>query len=342
MNGSSRPPPRFELRARLGLVKRFELIYHPEEPWAVLNLTPVFPGCAADLGERTIVWDLQALIASVCRPGAHFVLNCECAYPPCAGLKEAVLVSHPDEESVCWELDIAGLRPALNAAIDGGGYLRLVFERADYEADIRALLRDVQNVARSPMPIEEMAVCVGDQSLAERYPQFTHIPVEELEPGFNRSDAIDEALEVDADAEWPREPLFAPGALIEIGLFGNELWRVNGQVQRDWIGRYLTRWSALAAFSYWMDTVSRRFARKRPQALFVGREAGALELGSSKVLMDKEQLDPNEFIISAGHSADTAHGAGKAFADAFRRCLEEASAAPGVEVHYLYTPIAEV
>lgn len=57
-----------------------------------------------------IVFDLLDLFHSAQRPGSYFLLNCACGYPPDAGIEEMVLVSHPDANTVIWELDVRGPR----------------------------------------------------------------------------------------------------------------------------------------------------------------------------------------------------------------------------------------
>lgn len=246
-------PPALELPARLKWSKRYgEIIFHPDSPWAVLSLTPDFPFCSPLLAERGIVWDLDALLGSVRRPGAGDILNCGCGIPDDADLEAPVLVSHPDAGTVVWELDIPGLRPALNDSVGETGFLRLVFGRMEYETDVRGLLKDVQAAARSRVPVEMLKDSYGYDAFLKAYPHLRELPVDELEPPFGNTDDIEKVLTVDADAPRPREPMFPAGTRIEIGPFGDHDWRIDGKAPRlRWIGREFTRWETWAAYRRW-------------------------------------------------------------------------------------------
>lgn len=318
--------PLYELPARLGWQKCYgEIIFHPDAPYLILSLTPVFPFCSDQLAERGIVWDLWRLMESVRSPGAHYILNSECGYPPDAYLEQAVLVSHPDRNTVVWELDIPGLRPALEEAVsDEEGHIRLIFTRDEYESDIRAMLRDVQMASRATVPVEAPRNTYGHPFLVSNYPDLRQLPIGEVEPTVHGDLDLEEFAVLDAGAEWPRAPLFATGTVLEIGFFGHELQRLDGHVRHDWIGRWFTRWEVLAAFRRWIEYVSRRFAL---------RWYGIQEAVCG---------DPNEFVLLPAHDSDACHRAGEAFADALRRALSEAETAPGVTVRYVRHDIAGV
>lgn len=310
--------PLYELHARLGWnTHHNEIIVGPEMPYLIFSLTPVFPFCSDKLGDRGIVWDIWALMESVRKPGAHYVLNAECGYPPDAHIEQAVLVSHPDSNTVVWELDIAGLQPAIEDAITGEeGYIRLVFARDEYESDIRAMWREVQAASARTLPIE--ALRADDQAFfAQHFPDLHELPFGEFEPRVHGSVDLAEIATLDANAEWPRAPLLVPGTVLEIGLFGTELLRIDGQVRQDWIGRWFTRWVTLAAFRRWMNPVSRAYALR-----FQGIDGPG-------------DGDPNEFVLLPGQDSAVCHRAGEAFAEALRHDLSEGETAPGVTVRYV-------
>lgn len=311
--------PFFEMPARLGWRKRYgEFIFYPDAPCVTFSLTPVFPGCGGKLAERGIVWDLWRLMESVRRPGAFSVINCECGYPPDANIETDVSVSHPDDATVIWELDCKGLSPALDDAFCHlDGFIRLVFERKAYESYVRGMLREVQNTARTPTPIADLAEAYDFGSLEKLYPDCSFVADYRFEPTVHGDCDAEEFCALDAEADWPREPLFAPGTLLEIGLFGDRLLRIDGCLRNDWIGRWFTRWEAHIAFRLWLGYVNRRFTF------------------SSIGMLTDIAADPNEFVLAPGQDRETCHRAGEAFAEALRRCLSEGKTAPGVEVRYV-------
>jgi hypothetical protein len=284
------------------------------------SLSPGFPGCSAHLAERGIVWDLWRLMDSVRRPGAYAILNCTCGYPPDAGLEERVCVSHPDEHTVVWELDFKGLAPAIDTAFNHPqGFMRLVFDRTEYEADVRAMLRAVRMTASTPVPIADLSTLKFHAGLEKEYPRLRYAVADLFEPTVHGECDAEEFLALDAEAPWPREPLFTPDTLFEVGFFGTNLFRINGKTTHDWIGRWFTRWDALAAFCHWQG-FTRRFALRNGNKALPG--------------------DPNEFILELGYDAETCHRTGYAFASALQRCLSESRTAPDVKVRYVRQDLA--
>jgi len=310
--------PFFEMPARLGWRKRYgEFIFYPDAPCVTFSLTPAFPGCGDKLGERGIVWDLWCLVESVRRPGAFSVINSECGYPPDAYIETNVSVSHPDDITVIWELDCKGLSPALDDAfVDLEGFIRLVFTRKAYETDVRGMLREVQNTARTPTPIADLAEAYDFEHLEKMYPDCRFVAEYRFEPTVHGGCDAEEFCALDAEADWPREPLFAPGTLLELGSVGDRL-RINGRPSHDWIGRWFTRWEALVAYHQWMGCVSKRRAL------------------TSNGITTNMVADHNEFVPHPGQDDETCHRAGETFADVLRRCLSEGKTAPGVEVRYV-------
>ena len=308
--------PLAEYVARLGWAKRFvELTFLPDVPTVSFGLMPVFPGCSARLAERDIVWSLWSLMDSVRRPGGHWILNGECGHPDDAGIGQPVCVAHPDERTVIWELDVSDLGVALDEPLAARrGFVRLVFDRAEYEAAVRAMLREVRATADTRVPFGELAGLHHSNLLASEYPASSDAVADVFVPAEHGECDAEELLALDIEAPWPREALFAPGTLVEIGLFGSDLHRVNGGPSQAWLGRYFTRWAALGAFRAWSG-----FTRR-----------GLLRTGGGRAVGD-----PNELVFAPGSDPEECHRSGAAFAQALQRGFDEGATAPGVRVVYV-------
>ena len=205
--------PLLTLSSRIGWHLRFSEITFDDPPTLVLQATPELTVGHNKLAEQGIVWDVFALIDSVKRAGAHYVLTCDCGYAPDADIQEAVLVSHPDDETIVWELDIAGLRPVLlpELAVEDEGYIRLTFARDQYEQDIRTLVHDLQQSGGADIAIGNLTPdCYGLDHLRENYPHLDRIRVDELEPG-TQGMALERLLEVDASAPLGKRSDLASG-----------------------------------------------------------------------------------------------------------------------------------
>ncbi len=203
------PRPALTLPSRIGWQIYYSEIIFCDPPCLVLQAVPEFAGGSHDLAQRGIVWDVFALIESIKHPGAHQVLTADCGYAPDVYIEERVLISHPDHNTVIWDLDIAGLRPALDKTLIGDheGFVRLVFAREQYETDIRALVRALQQAGRGPVPVTALDSCThGLQRLLAGYPACDSLPVDELEPNI-KGMALERLLELDASEPWPRTPL---------------------------------------------------------------------------------------------------------------------------------------
>jgi hypothetical protein len=315
------------LPARLGWRIRLSEIIFGDPPYLVMQSIPVFPGCHEKLAERDIVWDVFALMNSVRRPGAHQVLTCECGYAPDANLQEAIMVSHPDADTVVWELDIPGLRPALDEAFDQdqAGFVRLIFARGDYESDIRAMLRELQLCASTPRETRTLPSDVHNlEHLHTAYPNLDLIRVDDLEPD-SKGLALERLLESNAEAVWEREPMWPAQSLLEFGFFslgdGHELIRVNGALAgRIWPEWHFTRWEVWAAFGAWLAYTQRAFA-----------------LGSSALLSDG--IGINEFVLLQEQNRLPCHEAGRRLAAVMQASLQEGATAPGVTVRYCECPL---
>lgn len=294
------PVPIAEHPARLDWKLEYDTIY-ADPPWLIVRLVPGFPQCNPTINETSIVFDLFDLFNSAKRPGGYFLLNCTCGDSSHAGIEEMVFVSHPDADTVIWELDVPGLSPALADCWQSeNGFLRLVFNREEYETDIRAMLGDVRSA--------------GSASL----------PVERLEPNFQGL-AYERAMALRCDEYWPREPVLRAGTLLEFGLFGPNLLLINGKPDLGWPIRLFTRWSALAAFKRWIGYVSRGYALRYE----FGDDASGINLS-----WFTEPERRNDFFLLRETERTACDKAGAAFVRTLRACFAEGATAPGVKVRY--------
>lgn len=224
-------PPLAILPARLGWTMVTEVAY-ADPPRLAIGLAPAFPGCNANLEHRReILWDILRLYESARCPGAYWVLNCTCGYGPDAEIELPVFVSHPNPETIVWEIDIAGLRPVLEERWQRErGFLRLIHDRREYEAEIRAMLRTIQ------------AACTDE------------LPVETLDPDVQGC-AYEAALEIDSEATWGQEPVLPACTLVEFSIQGADVHAIDGKRTRRWPNWLFPAWSVHAAFERWMGFV---------------------------------------------------------------------------------------
>lgn len=204
------PEPVATFASRIGWRVRHSQIIFSEPPFLVMQAVPLLAGCRDALEQQDIVWNVFELVASVQKPGAYAILTCSCGYAPDADINESVGVSHPDPDTVIWELDIPGLRPALSEDFSqaAAGFIRLVFARDDYEADIREMICELQHCARTPVAPNVLAQDVeGRAYLCEAYPTLERIAVEDFQPSTGEDD-VERLLALNAGAAWPLlEPL---------------------------------------------------------------------------------------------------------------------------------------
>lgn len=221
-------PPRAEISvARFGYCLVFQTI-HAEPTWRIARLIPKFPEVRADIGQDTdIVWDLPQLCESIRKPGGYHVLNCTCGISDHAGLMGLTFIAHPDDATVVWEIDIPDHRPALHERWrDQTGFLRLTFRRADYEADIRAMLAAVLAAGSPELPVEEYA---PDNLQGEAY----------------------EWLQSRAAAnDWSRQPIFPPGSVLEFQPDQCDTL-LDGKPLRQYLPRLFTRWAVAQTYHHW-------------------------------------------------------------------------------------------
>ena len=212
--------PVWQAPARLGWEWRRDHTERSDAPQALMRVTPVFPGCHPALFERGIVWDPAALREAARRPGGHQVLVVR-GHGLETRIEDSVRVSHPDARTIVWELDLQRLGVALDESVAGSaqdGFVRLLFDRDTYEADLRELWREVKARDGAPVPGGDAAAAVAAS----------------------------------------REPVWPPNTRVEFGYFedaaGPALMRVNGKLERaTWPGWNFPRWEAMQAFRRWLD-----------------------------------------------------------------------------------------
>jgi len=218
------PPPLAEPPARLGWTLERDFYWDAEgRPESlILRYAPDLPGVLAPAG-RDLVLDPLALVESLRRPGGYSLLTCSCGLSDHLGIHAPVFVSHPDAETVVWELDIPETGPALDPRWRGRpGYLRLSFRREAYRESILGMLR------------------------AARDADSAGLPVEELEPdlpggAWERWMALDPA-----SLSPPTEPVLPAGSLLEVAT--ERLSHLDGRPLNVWLPRLFPRWAAYDAF----------------------------------------------------------------------------------------------
>ena len=322
--------PVWQAPARLGWRVRYTEVVFADPAYALMQATPVFPGCHPKVFERGIVWDPLALLEAARRPGGHDVLTADCGYAPDVHIEDAVRVSHPDAHTIVWELDLNGLRPALDEAVTGDaedGFIRLVFEREAFEADLRALLRELQAKAAAPVPLEELTQAYDWGVTGLDQATLANLPVGEFEPDSNGL-ALETLQALDPDAVWPREPIWPAGTLVEFGYFegasGHELMRINGEVLRPgWPGWFFPRWEALHAFRIWVQWTTCEVSWP-PAAHAANWTAHRANLRFLRQEADRAPC----------------HAAGRRLAEVMQACLTEGDTAPEVAVRYVECPLA--
>lgn len=219
MNVSS-TEPLLTLPARLCWVLGRSFIYgnrdsnQPTEQ--VLKFIPALE-CGLELaGEYgDIVLDLKTLFESARKPGGYFLLTCECGCADDADIQEFIFVQHASPGKIVWELDVQGLRSVLvkeTWLTHQDGYVRLIFERSQYVADLRRMVAEVQK-ANKELELYELAGS-GDY-------------------GF-----VEELLAFDFTAPIIAEAIFPPGSHLEFRLEGDEYCWLNGKKLKGWPPHY--------------------------------------------------------------------------------------------------------
>lgn len=320
--------PYLEILARIGWSIRYSNVIYAEPPYLVMQSIPSFPRCFDKLHETMIVWDVLSLIDSIKRPGSYELLTCQCGSGEHAGLRERVLVSHPDNGSVVWELDIPGFKMALDDSLFEitEGFIRLIFSRDEYELDIRNMVRELQRRGSAPVPVTAICDEFYKKTLFDSF-ELHHdsITVGEIQPDRHGM-TLEKILELDADEPWEREPLWPQGTVIEFGFFrsdsGHELMIVDGICTLStWPGSYFTRWCVHSAFERWMSFVKRVWS------------LGYFGLTASY------SANANDFVLTNRQAEALCHEAGRRFAATMQDCLNEGETAPNVTVCYEETDL---
>lgn len=195
--------------------------------------------CGLDMaGEYgDIVLDPLTLLESAKRPGGYFLLTCECGYADDADIHEQIFVQHPSPEQIVWGVDVQGLRSALvkeTWLTHQDGYVRLVFERAQYESDLRRMVADAQE-ENTKMELYGIAGR-GDYGFVER------------------------VLAFDFAAPFVSEPVLPPGSHLEFRVEEDEYCWLGGKNLRGWPPHYLPCWNANRAFRTWTQHFERGYA----------------------------------------------------------------------------------
>jgi len=319
-------PPLLTLPGRLGwTVTVPEIRRHAgEQAEAVLQLTPTFPTSAqaSVLREAGIVWNVPALVESLERPGGYYLLDADDGDGERVGIHGPVFVSHPNEASVVWELDLASLRPVFTqeiASIAETGYVRLQFDRHLLESGIRSMLSELAQLAEDGIDLDAIDALGHDieswSAAGER------IGVWSLDPDHGGL-SLEKPLSRETLSPLPRRPLWPAGSKVEIGFIpahdGHELLQIDGEFPRErpWIASWFTRCETLYAFQTWLGFVTRAF-------------------------MVLEQLGPevktNEFVLRHESDRTACHDAGRRLA----RQMAEA-AGPDVQICYIEAPLVSV
>jgi hypothetical protein len=298
MNTSTLPLAEWPARLGWSLARK---VIHSEPPGLCICFIPDFPGCNAAIAETGIVWDVLALYDSARRPGGYFLLNSDCGYPPDSYIEEVVFVSHPNADTIVWEIDIRDLRPSLAPHWqDEDNCLRLVFEREQYEADVRSMLREAR-AASSP-----------------------DLPVEELEPDVQGL-AFEQMCALDCEGQWTREPVLSPGTIVEFGFFGSNVFMIDGNLEWRWPTRLFPRWTVNARFKQWIRFAHRGYALRYA----LGDDGAIADL--SRFSGETEQ---NKFVLLHESERAACDRAGEELALLLKASFAEGETAPGVEVKY--------
>lgn len=195
-----------------------------------------------------IVLDLQSLFESARKPGGYWLLTCECGEADDADIHEPIFVQHLSPDTIVWELDTQGLRAALvkeTWLTHQKGYVRLIFDRNQYVADLRRMVVEVQQANKE---LELWGVAGrGDY-------------------GF-----VEELLAFNFDEPIVAEPIFPPGSHLEFKLEGENFCWLNGKKLRDWPLRYFPSWEINRIFVKWINYSLRGYAGN-PRLMYLPNE----------------------------------------------------------------------
>mgnify|MGYP003276389165 CR=1 FL=1 len=300
------------------------IIHHSKSGYeAELLCIPVFPFCGNELKERPIVWEPERLARSYMTPGSYELITCSCGDSGHAGITDSIYVSHPDNKRIIWEMNISDFEPALCFELqDKKGYIRFVFFRENYKKSLINMCKSMKMLSDSFLYPHEIKHLTDDK-VVDEIPANTRITVGCFGP---YGEDIQEFHKQILCLEQKRKPLFPPGTTIEIGLFKEKLFQINGIASNDWLGWYFTRLAVKEAFDFWMKTVCRRYVQKTKNALSAPHFMS---------IMGNDDPKRNEFVLQDGFTLEDCHRAGRHFVEVFAASLKEGNTAPGVNVQYI-------
>lgn len=96
---------------------------------------------------RQVVLDLKELLESASKPGAYFLLNCECGLADDAGIMEEIVVQYPNAHFIVWEFEAQAYRALLqqdSRFAKRNGHVRLLFIREQYETDLQCMVDEAK------------------------------------------------------------------------------------------------------------------------------------------------------------------------------------------------------
>ncbi|MHB9101562.1 MAG: hypothetical protein ACYC2E_08630 [Sulfuricella sp.] len=306
-------PPLLSLPARLGWKLGRSFIYgdgasnQPTEQ--ELKFIPALE-CGLELAGNyeDIVLDLKALFESARKPGGYFLLNCECGYADDADIKELIFVQHPLPDTIVWELDIQGLRSALVKEMwltHQDGYVRLIFDRSQYVADLRRMVVEAQqeNVA-----LELYGVAPNDYGFTEHLLAF------------------------DMGTPIVAEPILPPGSHLEFKLEGEEFCWLNGKRLFGWPPHYFPCWQINRVFKKWMRFFQRGYAINGTG--FPVQSGGFYLLGGTAYDAQVASSNPNHFYLLDENDRAACDAAGNELARMLQKGVDESGNSPQVTVSY--------
>lgn len=319
--------PLYAITGKIDFDMFFETIgYYDNSSYeAELLFIPKFPFCAKDLKEYPIVWEPERLVRSYTTPGSYELITCSCGESEHAGITGCVYVSHPDDQIILWEMNISDFKPALCPELqDKKGYIRFEFFRENYRKSLINMYTTMKMLSDNFLYPDEIK-SLTDAKWINKIQPDTRIAIECFGP---YGEDIQEFHQQILCLQQERNPLFPPGTTIEIGLFKEELFQINGVIFKDWFEQYFTRLAVKEAFDSWMKTACRRYAQKTKNVL------SAPHLMS---IMGNDDPKRNEFVLRDGFTLEDCHRAGRHFAEVFAMSLEEGDTVPGVAVGYIET-----
>jgi hypothetical protein len=177
------------IRARLGWkLEREQLIYDTGEDGVqheeqIIRFKPDMPWL--EPGDSEWVLDFYDLLRSAQTPEDYFVLTCSCGDAGHADINESVCVTHPSADVIAWHLGWKSYGGFISADIArSADALVLHFDRAQYEADLQAMWREVQ-ATHQDLPVYELQpdsnsawtqfkAEIGNTGLLRAVPLLTH------------------------------------------------------------------------------------------------------------------------------------------------------------------------